>query len=57
MKDKVIKCQDCGQEFAWTTGEQEFYGQKGLQEPVRCPMCRAMHKAASQDKFRGKKKA
>ena len=54
MKDKVIKCQDCAQDFAWTIGEQQFYQQKGLKPPIRCPICRAIHQAAVQDKFRGK---
>ncbi|MBU0619116.1 zinc-ribbon domain-containing protein [Patescibacteria group bacterium] len=54
MKDKIIKCQDCAQEFAWTIGEQEFYQQKDLKPPVRCPICRATHKAAADDNFRGK---
>lgn len=53
MKDKVIKCSDCSQDFAFTAGEQEFYSEKGLKDPVRCPICRATHKAASADKFRG----
>jgi DNA-directed RNA polymerase subunit RPC12/RpoP len=53
-KDKIIKCVDCAQEFAWTVGEQEFYKEKGLREPVRCPMCRAAFKAAQKDQFRGK---
>jgi len=52
-KDKIIICQDCGQEFVWTLGEQGFYEEKGLKEPVRCPMCRATYKAAKKDKFRG----
>jgi len=41
MEDKTIKCQDCGADFIWTVGEQEFYKEKGLQsEPKRCPSCR-----------------
>lgn len=54
MKDQVIKCIDCQQEFAWTVGEQEFYEAHGLNSPQRCPMCRAAFKAAQKDKFRGK---
>ncbi len=53
MKDKIIKCQDCQQEFVWTMGEQEFYGQKELEEPVRCLICRSVLKKAKEDKFRG----
>ena len=54
-KDKIIFCTDCGQEFVWTVGEQGFYEKKGLKEPIRSPMCRAVFAAARKDKFRGKK--
>jgi len=53
-KDKVIKCRQCGQSFAWTAGEQEFYAQKRLQTPKYCPICRAALKRAEKDDFRGK---
>ena len=55
-KDKIIKCQDCQSEFAFTGGEQEFFKKQGLKEPVRCMVCRATHKAAQKDQFRGKVK-
>ena len=48
-KDKIIKCQDCQSEFAFTGGEQEFFEKQGLKEPVRCMICRATHKAAEKD--------
>ncbi len=39
--DKMLTCRDCGKEFVFTVGEQEFYASKGLQhEPRRCPDCR-----------------
>ncbi len=42
LEDKTLVCRDCGQEFAFTTGEQEFYLSRGLQnEPSRCSECRA----------------
>jgi len=40
MQDKKIVCKDCGTEFIFTVGEQEFYAQKGLTEPKRCKDCR-----------------
>ncbi len=52
-KDKVIECVQCGQKFVWTQGEQEFYKEKGLRPPSRCPICRATFKAAKEDNFRG----
>ena len=39
--DKNLTCRDCGQTFAFTAGEQEFYLSRGLRnEPSRCPTCR-----------------
>ena len=39
--DKLLTCRDCGKEFTFTVGEQQFYQSKGLQhEPRRCPDCR-----------------
>jgi len=55
-QDKIIVCQDCQSEFAWTMGEQEFFKKQGLTEPVRCMVCRATFKAAQQDQFRGQVK-
>ena len=46
FQDKSLQCSDCGQEFAFTAGEQEFYTSRGLQnEPRRCPECRRARKA------------
>lgn len=44
MQDKTISCRDCGQEFVFTAGEQEFYAEKGFSEPSRCSPCRAARK-------------
>ena len=42
FEDKVLVCRDCGNEFVFTAGEQEFYAEKGFEnEPSRCPSCRA----------------
>lgn len=47
-EDKVIKCKDCGQEFVFSAGEQEFYASKGFtNEPTRCRDCRAQRRAQS----------
>ena len=38
--DKKLVCMDCGTEFVFTAGEQEFYAQKGfIDEPKRCKDC------------------
>ncbi len=43
--DKTIRCRDCGMDFVFSAGEQEFYASKGLvNEPQRCQSCRAIAK-------------
>ena len=40
--DKTLQCRDCGGDFIFTAGEQEFYAEKGFtNEPGRCSDCRA----------------
>lgn len=47
FEDKTLKCKDCGKEFIFTAGEQEFYEKKGFHnEPQRCKECRDARKAA-----------
>jgi len=44
-EDKTLICKDCGNEFVFTAGEQEFYAQKGfMNEPQRCKECRQKRK-------------
>ena len=46
-EDKTLVCKDCGNEFVFTAGEQEFYAEKGFQnEPTRCKSCRDARKAS-----------
>ena len=50
-QDKTLICKDCGNEFVFTAGEQEFYAEKGFEnEPVRCKDCRASRKASIREK-------
>jgi len=45
LADKTMVCRDCGAEFLFTVGEQEFYISRGFQnEPSRCPECRSTRK-------------
>ncbi len=45
-EDKSLVCKDCGADFTFTAGEQEFYAEKGFQnEPTRCKDCRMSRKA------------
>lgn len=44
-QDKAIPCRDCGGQFIFTAGEQEFYAGKGfVHEPTRCPAQRRARK-------------
>ncbi len=44
--DKTLNCRDCGEDFIFTVGEQEFFAEKGFtNEPSRCPSCRRANKA------------
>jgi CxxC-x17-CxxC domain-containing protein len=43
--DKVLTCADCGQEFSFTSSEQEFYAGRGFSDPRRCSSCRAARKS------------
>ena len=37
FEDKTLVCKECGKEFVFTAGEQEFYAERGFQnEPQRC---------------------
>ncbi|MBF6614629.1 MAG: zinc-ribbon domain containing protein [Chloroflexi bacterium] len=53
MADKSLTCRDCGNNFTFTEGEQDFYTQKGYSEPTRCPDCRAAKKAAREGGYNG----
>lgn len=44
-EDITLTCKDCGKEFVFTAGEQEFYAEKGFtNKPVRCADCRRAKK-------------
>lgn len=46
FQDQTLVCRDCGKEFIWTAGEQEFYQQKGFENPpFRCNDCRQKRKS------------
>ena len=47
-EDKTLNCKDCGNDFVFTAGEQEFYAERGFQnEPQRCKACRDARKNAT----------
>jgi len=44
-QDEKLICEECGSEFVFTEGEQEFYAEKGLKnKPKRCTECRKARK-------------
>ncbi len=45
-RDRTLTCRDCGQDFTFRAGEQEFYASRGLtNDPGRCPTCRAARRS------------
>ncbi len=46
-EDKTLVCKECGNEFIFTVGEQEFYAEKGfVNDPPRSKPCRDARKNA-----------
>ena len=46
-QDRLLVCRDCGQDFTFSAGEQEFYASRGLTNaPSRCPSCRAARRSS-----------
>ena len=47
FSDITLSCKDCGQPFVFTSGEQEFYQQRGLlNQPGRCQSCRGARRSS-----------
>lgn len=45
LSDKTLVCMECGAEFIFTAGEQEFFNSRGFtNEPMRCRSCRAVRR-------------
>lgn len=40
MSDREINCAQCQNPFVFTEREQQFYTERGFQEPKRCKGCR-----------------
>ncbi|MDR1364564.1 MAG: zinc-ribbon domain containing protein [Oscillospiraceae bacterium] len=44
-EEKTLICKECGCEFIFTPGEQQFYADRGFEnEPQRCKACRDARK-------------
>ena len=51
-QDEKLICEECGCEFIFTAGEQEFYAEKGLtNRPKRCSVCRKNRKQKNKKKL------
>ena len=38
---KIIVCKICSKSFEWSDAEIQFYQDRSLADPKRCPACRA----------------
>ncbi|MBI2081324.1 MAG: zinc-ribbon domain containing protein [candidate division NC10 bacterium] len=48
FQDRTLTCVECGQQFVFTAGEQEFFAQKGFtNEPKRCKSCKTRQRAGT----------
>ena len=46
FEEKELQCSECGANFTFSAGEQEFFQSKGYtNEPKRCPSCREARKS------------
>jgi CxxC-x17-CxxC domain-containing protein len=51
FEDRTLQCKDCGADFVFTAGEQEFYAEKGfVNEPQRCKVCRDAKKSSMRNR-------
>ena len=47
-EDKILVCVECGEEFIFSAGNQQFFAERGLMyEPKRCKACRDAQNALS----------
>ncbi len=52
LQDQVLMCADCGDDFTWEAGSQEYFREMGItSEPKRCEECRRAnnHRRFSKD--------
>ncbi|MDX9858259.1 MAG: zinc-ribbon domain-containing protein [candidate division Zixibacteria bacterium] len=45
FEPRVLICCDCGEEFVFTAGAQEYFAERGFSEdPKRCKACHTLYK-------------
>jgi len=49
FEDQKLACRDCGKEFIFSAGEQEFFSSRGFKSPVRCNDCRKNKKTRTNE--------
>ena len=43
--DRTLTCAECGTEFVFTSGEQQYYAERGFRnDPKRCEACRVVRR-------------
>jgi CxxC-x17-CxxC domain-containing protein len=51
FQDRTLKCVDCGTDFTFTAGEQQFYHEKDFKnEPKRCKSCKTKRQSGSSER-------
>ena len=53
LTDKLKRCLECGKKFIFAIGEQEWFAQRGFEDPRRCKECREKRKAEAARKNAG----
>jgi len=53
FRDKLMVCVDCGSDFVWERGEQEYFWSKGLADPKRCSKCRVHRRLTIRSRMGG----
>ncbi len=55
FQDRVLRCVDCGLDFDFSAGEQQFYHEKEFRnEPKRCKACKAKRHSGPPGKATGR---
>ncbi len=46
FSDRTLTCSECGKDYVFTAGEQQYYADQGFRnEPRRCYACRVVRRA------------
>ena len=48
-QDQTLTCCDCGEDFEFNAGEQQFFADKQLSPPRRCKECRCKRRDGSRN--------